>query len=247
MALDNTVKELAETMGADFFGVADLLPAYQAILDQGGPVIAEFPRAISIGVALLHPIVDQLPRRADVAVAMNYRHHAYDVVNQRLDHIGSRLSGILQHEGWRVLPVPASQTTDRERLCGVFSHKMAAHLAGLGWIGKNCMVITPEVGPRVRWATVLTDAPLQVTGEPIEERCGSCEDCVEVCPPRAFTGEPFRHEEPRDVRFAAQKCDQYFTKMRETDGLAVCGMCLYICPHGRNRETLPNPRNEVLV
>jgi epoxyqueuosine reductase QueG len=125
--------------------------------------IAEFSRAISIGIALLHSIVDQLPQRADPAVAMNYKHHAYDLVNQRLDHITSRLSSLLQSEGCRALPVPASQTVDDERLCDVFSHKMAAHLAGLGWIGKNCMLITPEVGPRVRWATVLTDAELKVS------------------------------------------------------------------------------------
>ncbi len=37
-------------------------------------------------------------------------------------------------------------------------------MAGLGRIGKSCLLITPEAGPRVHWATVLTDAPMQVTG-----------------------------------------------------------------------------------
>jgi len=233
MELNGRVRELAETMGADFFGVGDLSPAYKAVLAQGGPVLAEFPWAIAIGIALFHSIVDQLPQRADCTVAMSYKHHCYDLVNQRLDHITSRLSSVLQREGYRALPVPASQTVDDERLCGVFSHKMGAHLAGLGWIGKSCLLVTPEVGPRVRWATVLTDAPLEVTGEPMDERCGTCEACVEICPTRAFTGQPFRDEDPRDVRYAAHKCERYFAKMKKTTEFPTCGLCLYVCPHGR--------------
>lgn len=236
MELGGTLREMAVAMGTDFFGVADLSSAHEAILAQGGPGVAEFPRAISIGIALLHPIVDQLPQRADRAVAMGYRHHGYGVVNRCLDHIASRLSSMVQRGGYRALPIAASQTVDSERLCGVFSHKMGAHLAGLGWIGKSCLLITPEVGPRVRWATVLTNAPLKNTGEPMGERCGTCEECVEICPTRAFTGEPFREGEPRDVRYEADKCDRYFAKMEKTTGLPVCGLCLYVCPYGRKQR-----------
>lgn len=236
MELDGTVKEMAERLGADFFGVADLSAVQKAVLAQGGPGIAEFPRAISLGIALLHPVVDQLPQRAERAVAMNYRHHGYDVVNRRLDDIASRLGGMVQRAGYGVLPIPASQTVDRERLCGVFSHKMGAHLAGLGWIGKSCLLVTPEVGPRVRWATILTDALLKVTGSPMEERCGLCEECVEICPTRAFTGQPFRESEPREARYAAHKCDRYYTKMEKTTGLPVCGLCLYVCPYGKKHR-----------
>jgi epoxyqueuosine reductase len=233
MNLDESLKTLAESMGADFYGVAGLAPAHDAILDQGGPQVAEFPRAVSIGIGLLHPIVDQLPQHSDRAVALLYRHHAYDLVNQRLDHIASPLAGLIQRAGYRALPIPASQILDDERLCGLFSHKMAAHLAGLGWIGRSCMLITPQAGPRVRWATVLTDAPLEVTGGPVEQRCGTCRECVEICPAQAYTGEPYRLGEPREVRFAAHKCNQYFDRMQETKGVSVCGLCLYVCPYGR--------------
>jgi epoxyqueuosine reductase QueG len=233
MDLSVELTELAQAMGADFTGVADLSLAREAILAQGGPTIAGFPRAVSIGVALMHAIVDQLPQRADRAVAMNYRHHGYGLVNQRLDHIAARLGSALQRKGHRALPVPASQTVDAERLCGVLSHKMVAHLAGLGWIGKSCLLVTPQVGPRVRWATVLTDAPLEVTGGPTEERCGDCRECVDICPPRAFSGRPFREDEPREVRFAAHACDSYFREMEANGKIAVCGLCLFVCPHGR--------------
>lgn len=233
MLRDTLIKDLAETWGADFFGIADLSPAHNAILEQGGPAIANYPRAVSIGIVLFDSIVDQLPQRAERAVAVSYQHDCYEVINQRLDHIISRLSSVLQGEGHRALPVPASKTVDDERLCGVFSHKMAAHLAGLGWIGKNCLLVTPQVGPRVRWATVLTDAPLKTTGVSLEEQCGSCEQCIAICPVNAFTGQSFRKNESREARFDASKCDRYFSKMEEQNGLAVCGLCLYICPFGR--------------
>ena len=139
------------------------------------------------------------------------------------------------------MPIPAAKRVDSERICAVFSHKLAAHLAGLGWIGKSCLLVTPQAGPRARWATVLTDAPLAATGAPMDERCGECVQCVEICPMQAFTGAPFRAEEPREKRFDARKCERYFDAMKAKDTeTAVCGLCLYVCPYG-NKSTREKP------
>lgn len=237
MNMNLKAKGVADAWGADFFGVADLAPAHEAILAQGGPVIAAYPRAVSIGIALMHSIVDQLPQREDPAVAVSYQTCCYDVVNARLDLIASHVGSLLQQEGHRAMPIPASRRVDNERLCAAFSHKLAAHLAGLGWIGKSCMLVTPEVGPRARWVTVLTDAPLQATGQPMEERCGRCRQCVEVCPAQAFTGEPFRPSEPREKRYDVKKCVDYFMGISKKE--KVCGLCLYVCPHGRRKDREP--------
>jgi epoxyqueuosine reductase QueG len=232
-----SLSELATAQGADCFGVADLAPARQAMLEQGGPVVAGFARAISVGIILPHAIVDQLPQRTERAVAMNYRHHAYELVNQRLDQIVSRMSSLLQRAGHRSLPIPASQTVDTERLRGAFSHKLAAHLAGLGWIGKSCLLVTPQAGPRVRWASLLTAAPLQPTGGPVEPACEDCQECVDSCPVSAFSGRLFRRDEPRELRYDVHKCKAYLNEVERTRGLSVCGMCLYACPHGRSASS----------
>lgn len=234
MDIEHQLLDSAMTWGADYFGIADLSAAQDAIIEQGGTEIAGYPRSISIGIALFHPIVNQLPRRQERAAAVNYRSHCYDVINARLDLIISRLASVLQRGGHRAFPVAASKRVDDDRICAIFSHKLSAHLAGLGWIGKNCLLITPDMGPRVRWATVLTDAPLETRDRPMDERCGDCRDCIDICPVRAFTGQPFRRKEPRLMRFDASKCDRYFSKMKEkNDETAVCGLCLYTCHYGR--------------
>lgn len=232
MGIEDKVRQIAEAGGADFFGVADLSLAKAEVMRQGGEKIASYPRAISVGIRLFDEIVDQLPDREQRAVAVSYRHHLYDVINDRLDDIASRIASELQRAGYRVYPVPSSKRADDERICAVFSHKLAAHLAGLGWIGKSCLLVTPEAGPRVRFVTVLTDAPL-AAGTPMDAACGDCTECVDICPVSAFTGRLFREDEPREARYDARKCEAYFNRMEKDGKMAVCGMCLYICPHGK--------------
>jgi epoxyqueuosine reductase QueG len=202
-----------------------------------------FPRAVSLGVALRHELVDPLPGRADPAVAVAYRRDAYELVNVRLDRLSGVVAEWLAAQGHRAKAVPASQRTDGVRICGAFSHKLAARLAGLGWIGKSCLLVTPEAGPRVRWTTVLTDAPLAPAATTVLDRCGDCRACVDICPVRAFTGRAFRPDEPREARYDAGKCDRYFQWMRRRDpATAVCGLCLYVCPHGRDAGAAQTPR-----
>jgi len=235
MDIDAVLRELSDSCGVDYFGVADLADAHDAILKQGGPSVAEYPKAVSIGLALPNAIVDMLPRYKERDVIVSYRRLAYEVVNDRLDMIAFRMASAIQKAGFRSLPVPAAKRFDDKRLCAIFSNKMAAHLAGLGWIGKSCLLITPDAGPRVRWVTVLTDAPLDATGAPKDQRCGDCHQCVDICPQQAFTGRPFRTGEEREVRYDAYKCDAFFKELKAVSGKdePVCGLCLYVCPYGR--------------
>lgn len=226
--LQNKAREL----GADLFGVADLAAAQDFICEQGGEYLRQFPRAVSIGIRLLDAIVDGLLRHEDQATIFTYR-ALYNSVNSQLDHIALFLARMIQDEGFSAFPIPASQTIDSEKLRGAISHKLAASLAGLGWIGKSCLLITPEYGPRVRFATILTDAPLD-TGSPIDERCGDCRECVDACPVGAFTGAKFDPSEPREARFNARLCREYGRKREEKLGEGLCGLCVYICPYGRS-------------
>jgi len=232
--LENRLREKALALGADYFGVADLSSANEFVRELSGEMLVQFPRAISIGVKMPTTIVDQLSHHDVKAVALAYRSHGYEVINIRLNQIASRLSSILQREGHRSFPIAAAQTVNSQRHYGLFSHKLAAHLAGLGWIGKSCLLVTPEVGPRVRWSSILTDAPL-IAGQPMKQRCGACMECVEACPSHAFAGRNFQADEHRDVRFDTFKCYEYQRQEREGMDSILCGVCVHVCPHGRKK------------
>jgi epoxyqueuosine reductase QueG len=70
----------------------------------------------------------------------------------------------------------------------------------------------------------------------MKPRCGKCTACVDICPEHAFTGKPFHPEEPREERFDAAACDRYFKEQEKKHGVAVCGLCLWVCPHGQKRN-----------
>ncbi|MFA4860220.1 4Fe-4S double cluster binding domain-containing protein [Methanoregula sp.] len=242
--IDNKIRNLARTLDADYFGVADLTPARDFIRAQGGERASCYPRGVVVGIRLQDRVVDLLPEK-DREGAILYRHTTYDVVNTALDQAALRIANALQREGYGAFPVPASKRTDDEHICGIFSQKLAAHLAGLGWIGKSCLLVTPDHGPRVRWVTVLTDAPLKPTGSPMEPRCGECTACVDICPVHAFTGRTFSPGEPREARYNAAGCDRYYKELEKNTGsAAVCGLCVWVCPHGRKNRSQSGRQTE---
>jgi epoxyqueuosine reductase QueG len=235
--MEADLERVAKELGADLFGIADLTIAQDFVCRQGGEYLGKFSRAISVGVRLLDAVVDELYRHEDSAVICTYT-ALYNSVNSHLDHIGLLLAKRIQEKGYKAYAVPASQTVDSDKLTGVFSHKLAANLAGLGWIGKSCLLITPSYGPRVRFATILTDAPLKA-GSSIGEKCNDCRGCVDICPVKAFSGASFNPSEPREVRFNAHLCRSYRKKREEKLGEGYCGLCVYVCPHGRFNKNLP--------
>jgi epoxyqueuosine reductase len=230
--LRGKLESLAKDMGVTYFGIADLTPARQRISEQGGEFLTQFPRAISHGFVLTDGIVNTLVHHKNIAALNTYWYYVYQIINPRIDSISATLAQSLDKAGFQAFVVPSSQTVDRTRLTGVFSHKLAAHLAGLGWIGKSALLITPEHGPRVRWGTVLTDAPFEA-GMPIDEMCRDCCECVDGCPACAFTGQAFDKPRPRREIFIAEACYRYL-KQREKTRHKSCGICVYICPFGKN-------------
>lgn len=233
MDLLSKIKELGDLNGIDFIGVAGIEQYQKKIREIGGSLAVGFPRALSIGIRLQDSIVNLLRDRDTYENVRTYEEHAYKVINSRLDYFASIAGSMIQRSGYKALPLPAAERIDSQRVCGSVSHKLTARLAGFGWIGKSCLLVTPDYGPRVRWTTVLTDAPFAENTALIENRCGSCEACVKACPAHAFTGRSFDEHEPRELRFDVRKCEEYFGLLKESGALPVCGMCLFACPYGQ--------------
>jgi epoxyqueuosine reductase len=238
LELRQKIKKLALNMGAAYFGTADLEPARRgATTVYEAKLISRYKSAISIGVPLLGDIVDAIKDTDDLFALNNYRFHVYETINPRINDITLSVAAALTEVGYHALAVPASHTVDAPNLTGMFSHKMAASLAGLGWIGKSCLLITPDRGPRVRWGTVLTDF-ISPGGKPFAGKgCGGCNLCVSSCPAGAFTGRSFDRHEPRSVRMDAHKCLQYIWQERKQKvGIEACGICVQVCPFGHKSK-----------
>lgn len=224
--LKKEVFDVAIARGADFTGVADLKEAKQFIEDTYGEGMALYPRAVVCAVVFPKEVVNEL-KEGPTHTYLNY----YKALNSRLDDIALSVSNLLQRKGYRTFPIPASQRMAESKLLSIFSHRLAGYLAGMGWIGKSCNFIHPEVGPRIRLVTVLTDCLLPAE----EERsgnCGACTLCTEACPAKAIKGVNFSPDQLLEERFDAKACDQYLSKVRMTFGKRVCGRCLAVCPHG---------------
>ena len=214
--------------GGDLFGVAGLEPTREFIIAQGGEALGKFPRAVSIGIRLSDMVVDQHSPDERLEYSL-YWHHVYRVVTPALDFLAQRIQRELQAHSYDALPIPASMPYNTDTLRGILSHKLAAHLAGLGWIGKNCLLITPDFGPRVRFVTVLTDAPLPPE-TPLNRECGKCQTCITTCPTKALKGVEFRATDPLAARFDIWACFEY----RRTH---PCGLCVAKCPLGRHTRS----------
>lgn len=232
--LEENIQKILDNFMIDYYGVADISEYESEIVKYGGNLVAKYPRAISMGIVFPSTIVDHLNDSNNI-VKIEYE-HCYEVINSRLDNVASIISSYINKEGYKALPISAAERVNSDYINAAFSHKIAARLAGHGWIGKSCLIITPKHGPRVRWVSILTDAPLAITGKKIDQSCGTCMACVKICPIGALNGRNYKEGEEREERFDVKKCDGYFNKMKNDGQVPVCGMCLYICPYGRKKD-----------
>jgi len=105
------------------------------------------------------------------------------------------------------------------------SHRELGALAGLGWRGRNNLLVNPRFGAQVRYTTVLTDLPLPARGAALDEAagCGACHACHDACPARAIG------EEPAD--FNLDRCAAQIRRFARSEKLStlICGVCIRAC------------------
>ena len=142
---------------------------------------------------------------------------------------------------------PLEEAGGKQRICidtSPIAEKLLAFRAGLGWIGRNTLIITKQNGPWSFLGVVLTTLELEHCGYGLENgSCGKCRKCIGSCPTGALG----------DSGLDARKCISYLSIEKRRDRLSQeelslignrlfgCDECLRACPFGK---TAPNTKTE---
>ncbi len=215
------LKALALELGADLVGFCDL----------GKSPVPDLPQlrfALSVGVKLSDGVLKTIENAPSFVYFQHYR-----TANSLLDTVAFRLARKIEELGGESLPIAASQSLGKSNpYRGVYPHKTAAVLAGLGFVGKSGLFLSEKYGSKVRLATVLCSLPLAAESPVIENGCGECTACQNACPAGAIFGEKPTTDGNRN--FDAEKCSRYMKEHFQDVGRgSVCGVCIKVCPKNK--------------
>lgn len=204
-------------------------------------LVFEQPQSIiAIGVAY-HAKMDNPPKsvpgsRRGIMARTAWGEDYHHVLSNRLDRLEQWLSE-------RVPDVKIKSMVDT----GELVDRAVAERAGIGWSGKNCAVISPELGSFIFLGEMITNIPFE-PDTPITDQCGSCNKCIDACPTGALVG-------PGQLN--AQSCVSYLTQTKHTlpdhfmkkigNRLYGCDTCQIVCPENKgknwtqNEEFKPDP------
>ena len=234
MVLNARITDLLTSMGAALVGFGDVT----GLAPDG------YPTAVVAAIALSPDIIDEIPIGPTPAYL-----EVYKAYNARLDEMSDTVAALLQQEGYHALSLNRNNSPwDRQTMASPFPYKTAATRAGLGWIGKCALLVTPEYGSAIRLTVTLTDAPLAVAQPISQSRCGSCTACMEACPGHAVQGALWDAGMPRNLLVDAAVCQQTagdFSQKTLGRRTTICGRCFAACPYTKayvNRARSGKPK-----
>lgn len=239
------VKAAARALGFDAVGIADLRPSARGeALDRWlaagmagtmrylhrqaarrkrpADIVPGATRAVVVLRYYTHREPARAPgtgRVAKYARARDYHH----VLREPLERLATAVRGLGEEDTIARAYVDAGPVPERE----------LAERAGLGWIGRNTMLIDPERGSYSFIGVVLTDLPLAVDPPFATDRCGTCTRCLDACPTGAF---------PEPQVLDASRCISYLTieyrgdeidpalAAQMDDWVFGCDICQDVCP-----------------
>lgn len=131
-------------------------------------------------------------------------------IEHKMDALSIKLSDLLEKEGYKSIS---------KLKFGRLPHKTVALRTGLGFIGKNNLLVTTLYGCALMLGKVLTTAPFETMSEMVkEQQCGDCNICVNVCPTQALLGKTWNVTTTRDEIITRRLCN-------------LCLKCMVWCPY----------------
>jgi epoxyqueuosine reductase QueG len=222
MSILEDIRGILIENGASLVGFANIKGLNLKVRD-------EFSLGISIAVALDPKIIKGITKGPTIEY-----YKEYNRVNSKLDYLSDIISSFIVSKGYKSEYWGTTNSRIYSHHLTDLPHKTMATLSGLGWIGKNSLLITIEFGSAVRLTTVLTDIDEQVEDRSVKESlCGNCSVCVNVCPGNAPSGKNWNINLFRDNFFDPDLCRATARKLAFAAGIedTICGICISNCPH----------------
>ena len=186
-------------------------------------------RSIVVGALRYRRADPPAPTAAAGAVARYARADHYGTLRAALGEVATDLKAA----GWKARVLcDDNALVDRE----------AARRAGLGWYGKNANLLLPGLGSWFVLGSVVTDAPIEASPEPVADGCGSCVRCIEACPTGAIVA-PGVVDARRCLAWLVQARGDFPVEHREALGgrLYGCDDCQEVCPPNRTADRRQPP------
>lgn len=219
MELTEELKKLLYCQGADLVGIGDLSKIENC----------NFKTGISVAVSLPKNVIIDLQE----APTKEY-YNLYHSLNKKLNEIIMVGEEFLRNKGYEAYAQTTTRVKVNQNNISELPHKTVATRAGLGWIGKNCLLVTPQYGSAIRISSLLTNAPLKCN-EPINQSlCGKCNLCIKHCPAQALKGILWEVGIPREKIVDTEKCHKKQREiMIQKTGIetGLCGKCFAVCAY----------------
>ena len=193
--LTEKVRKLAYDLGADLVGFANVERFSGAPIDASPQGLMPTSKTVVV-VAIHHPdAVIDMSGHPTVRDSKSY--YIQMTMCDRLEHIAFEIAKYLENEGYMSIPTNATNSQiyrpsnkSGNLFLSEISHRHAAAAAGLGEFGYSGLFLTPEYGPRNRFMSIITEAPLEPS--PLYKGpalCDKCGECIRHCPPKALSKE----------------------------------------------------------
>lgn len=251
VALTASIREWASALGFQQLGISDVdLSAdearFEAYLAAGyhgemaymashGTKRTRPDELVPGTVRVISVRMDYLPENTEKAQVLAQADKAYisryalgrdyhKLIRKRLQRLAEKITEVVGPFGHRAF-VDSAPVLE----------KPLAQKAGLGWMGKNTLILNRQAGSWFFLGELFVDLPLPVDEPHVRDHCGSCVACLEVCPTQAFVGERI---------LDARRCISYLTielkgpipeELRPLMGNRVfgCDDCQLVCPWNR--------------
>lgn len=186
-------------------------------------------RTLIVGARRYRHVDPAPPDVPSGAVARYARADHYATLRDALGEVAT----VLHAAGWRARVLcDDNALVDRE----------AAHRAGLGWYGKNSMLLLPGQGSWFVLGSVVTDAPVETDVSPVLDGCGACTRCIDACPTGAIVA-PGVVDARRCLAWLVQSEGTFPVELRRAlrGRIYGCDDCQEVCPPNRRADRDVDP------